>query len=1021
MKKIISILSAPYIMGALLPTLAAVMGLATFVENDFGTNAAKALYYNTWWFEGIFVVLGINMFFNIFKPQLWKKGKLPIALFHTSFFLIIVGAALTRYIGYEGMMHIREGEATNEFLSLNTYVDGIVEKDGETKSFSEHVFMSEKSKDNFKSKVSIKGASVKLASVDYIQKTKFVPVESTDGKPLLSLVVSGMGGRRDVDLFLGESVKIGAFEVGFGVDRELDFNIYPVNDQLMLATKHHMFITDMGTQQKSELDTSVPQPFYSRTLYGTEGFFIVRRNYMEGAILKPVAAERNEQGDFMESLVVKLQSGTETRQLTIQGHKDMVGMYDSVQINGLNVKLRYGAKVLEIPFDIHLNDFQLERYPGSKSPSSFASEVTLLDHENGVKKDYRIFMNNILNYKGFRFYQSSYDMDEKGTVLSVNNDFWGTLITYIGYFVMAVTMIWSLFASKSRFQYLGKKVTELGQQRKALVLIMALGSSVLGYSQNIDDVIKISKDQGEKFGELWVLDNAGRFKPMNSLTGELLRKLVKHNSYKGYSSDVIVLSILSNPDVWKNIPLITVKDEPLKEIVGNRGKKAAFSDFFGASGNYKLHEVVEEAYRTKPAYRSKLQNEIIKVDEQVNVFYLTQSSKLLKVFPDPSDSHQPWMIPGEYQNGMSEGDSLFVRNIFSIYLEALRQGNEKEASTYIDAISKYQHKFGAEVLPSQKVKEVEIFYNKTNLFLLIAPVLFVLGFILLIIHFVFLFLPEKSPYFVNYVGFGLLVLSFVVYTLGMALRWYIAGHAPWSNGYESMLLIGWAILLAGVIFSRKSDIIISIACIFSGIVLFVAHLSWMNPEVTNLVPVLKSYWLTIHVAVLVSSYGFLGIGSLIGFFNLLLTGLRKNKSKVKVDLTVSELTHVMEMSLTVGLYLLTIGSFLGGVWANESWGRYWGWDPKETWSLVTVMVYAFILHMRFIPGLRGIVLFNTVSVVGFFFVIMTYLGVNYYLAGMHSYAKGDPMPIPDFVYYIVITVFVVVGYAFYNSRRLNKE
>ncbi len=1021
MKKIISILSAPYIMGALLPTLAAVMGLATFVENDFGTNAAKALFYNTWWFEGIFVVLGINMFFNIFKSHLWKKGKLPIALFHTSFFLIIVGAALTRYIGYEGMMHIREGEATNEFLSLNTYVDGIVEKNGETKSFSEHVFMSEKSKDNFKSKVSLKGASVKLASIDYIQKTKIVPVESADGKPLLSLVVSGMGGRKDVDLFLGESIKIGAFEVGFGVDKELDFNIYPVDDQLMLATKHDMFITDMGTQQKSELDTSVPQPFYSRTLYGTEGFFIVRRNYMEGAILKPVAAERNEQGDFMESLVVKLQSGTETRQLTIQGHKDMVGMYDSVQINGLNVKLRYGAKVLEIPFDIHLNDFQLERYPGSKSPSSFASEVTLLDHENGVKKDYRIFMNNILNYKGFRFYQSSYDMDEKGTVLSVNNDFWGTLITYIGYFIMAVTMIWSLFASKSRFQYLGKKVTELGQQRKALVLIMALGSSVLGYSQNIDDVIKISKDQGEKFGELWVLDNAGRFKPMNSLTGELLRKLVKHNSYKGYSSDVIVLSILSNPEVWKNIPLITVKDGPLKEIVGNKGKKAAFSDFFGASDNYKLHEVVEEAYRTKPAYRNKLQNEIIKVDEQVNVFYLTQSGKLLKMFPNPSDSHQAWMLPGEYQSGMNEGDSLFVRNIFSIYLESLRQGNEKEASTYIDAISKYQHKFGAEVLPSQKVMEVEILYNKTNLFLLIAPVLFVLGFILLIIHFIFLFLPKQSPYIVNYVGFGLLVLSFIVYTLGMALRWYIAGHAPWSNGYESMLLIGWAILFAGVIFSRKSDIIISIACIFSGIVLFVAHLSWMNPEITNLVPVLKSYWLTIHVAVLVSSYGFLGIGSLIGFFNLILIGLKKNKSKVKVDLTVSELTHIMEMSLTIGLYLLTIGSFLGGVWANESWGRYWGWDPKETWSLVTVMVYAFILHMRFIPSFKGIVLFNTVSVVGFFFVIMTYLGVNYYLAGMHSYAKGDPLPIPDLVYYIVITVFVVAGYAFYNSKRLNKE
>ncbi|TLX73904.1 cytochrome C biogenesis protein [Labilibacter sediminis] len=1021
MKKIISFLSASYVMGALFIILAAAMGIATFVENDFGTNAAKALYYNAWWFEGIFVLLGINMFFNMIKPYLWTKGKLPVLLFHLAFFIIIAGAAITRYYGFEGMMHIREGESTNEFISSVTYVDGVVEKNGEVVAFSEDVLMSEKSKDNFSKSVRIGGEKVKLKSIDFIKRTKLIPQEDPNGKPLLSLVISGTGGRRNVDLFKGEKITVGSYTVGFMVDEELDFNIFQQEDQLYFKSLHDVFITDMGTQQKTELDMSEPQVFYQRVLYGAEEFFMVQTNYLEGALLKAVAAEKNEQGNFMESLVVKVEKNDQERELTIQGRSDLVGPYDSLIIDGVKIKLSYGAKVLQTPFEIHLNVFQLERYPGSESPSSFASEVTLKDQEAGVERDFRIFMNNILNYKGYRFYQSSYDMDEKGTVLSVNKDLAGTVITYIGYFLLALSMFLSLFASKSRFRYLWQKVNEISAQRKALLLVGLMGLSTYAEAQNIDEYITVSEEQSKKFGELWVQDNGGRIKPMNTMSGEVMRKLVKHNSFKGYSADRVVLSMLSNGEAWEKVPLITVKEGPVRDIVGNAEKKASFSQFFGQSGNYKLHELVEQAYRTKPAYRNKLQNEVIKIDEQVNVFHLARSGKLLKMFPDANDEQAPWLTPGDYRAGIEEGDSLFIRNIFSFYLHALEQGKDEDALSYLDAISKYQNKFAANILPSDKMKQMEVSYNKSNLFLMIAPGLFVLGLILLILQFIWLFMPHKSPKIVNASGTVLFLVAFVIYTVGLGLRWYISGHAPWSNGYESMLYIGWSILVAGLVFSRKSAIVLSIAGLFSGIVLFVAHLSWMNPEITNLVPVLKSYWLTIHVAVIVMSYGFLGIAAFIGFFNLIVLGIKKNTDGPKLDLTITELTSIMEMGLTIGLYMMTIGSFLGGIWANESWGRYWGWDPKETWSLVTIMVYAFILHMRFIPGLKSQVVFNVVTVLGFFSVIMTYLGVNYYLAGMHSYAKGDPVPVPDFVYYTVITVLVVSGYALYNSYMLKKK
>lgn len=1020
MKKIITLLSAPYLMITLFVVLAASMGIATFVENDFGTNAAKALFYNAWWFEGIFLFLGINMLLNILKPYMWNRGKLPVLLFHLSFLLIILGAALTRYVGYEGMMHIREGKTSDEFLSSKTYIEGTVEEKGQSVFFSEEVFLSEKSKTYFSKNVKLADKRIHIKSIDYIKNTRFVPVEDPDGKPMVSLVVSGVGGRRDVNLFSGQKVAVGAYTIAFDGDGTADFNLSLRDNQLFIQSSLSMFNTSMASQQRQELEVSTPQPFYQKILYGTEGFFLVQTSFLKSASLKAMPAE-NEQGNSLESVVVRVEVDGIVKQMTVLGTADSVGDYETVSIDGVKINIKYGARILKLPFKIQLNDFQLERYPGSESPSSFASEVTLLDKQHGVESDFRIFMNNILNYKGYRFYQSSYDMDEKGTVLSVNNDYWGTLITYIGYFIMSLFMLLSLIASKGRFNDLANKLSDLASKKKALTLIMLFTVSLAGFSQSVDEAVKVSEKQAELFGRLWVQDNGGRVKPMNSMNGEVLRKLVKHNSFKGYSADRVALSILCEPETWERIPLITVAAESIKAIVGNRGKKASFKDFFGPSGNYKLHEQVESAYRTKPAYRSKEQNDLIKIDEQVNVFYLAKTGKLLKMFPDPDDEHAPWIYPGDYRSGLSSGDSLFVRNVFTVYLQSLRTGDDKQAETYIDAILKYQGKFAQGILPSEKEKQLEIFYNKSNVFLMIAPVFFVLGLILLILQFIFLFLPNKSPKGINKAGLILFLIGFAVYTAGLAMRWYVSGHAPWSNSYESMLYIGWSMLLAGLVFSKKSGIVLSVGGLFSGIVLMVAHLTWMNPEITNLVPVLKSYWLTIHVAVIVASYGFLGLGAFVAFFNLILIGLRKDDNDQKIKLTIAELTTIIEMTLTVGLYLMTIGSFLGGVWANESWGRYWGWDPKETWSLVTVVVYAIILHLRFVPGLKSKVVFNVVSVLGFFSVLMTYLGVNYYLAGMHSYAKGDPVPIPDFVYYIVLAVFVVAGYALYNENRLRAK
>ena len=266
----------------------------------------------------------------------------------------------------------------------------------------------------------------------------------------------------------------------------------------------------------------------------------------------------------------------------------------------------------------------------------------------------------------------------------------------------------------------------------------------------------------------------------------------------------------------------------------------------------------------------------------------------------------------------------------------------------------------------------------------------------------------------------LLAACFLLHTVGLGIRWYVSGRAPWSNGYESMIYIGFTTVLAGLIFTRKSLGGLTATSILASTILMVAGLSWLDPEITPLVPVLKSYWLTIHVSLEAGSYGFLMLGAIIGLLNLLLMIFLTPANEARIGRTIREMTYISEMTLIGGLIMVSTGTYLGGVWANESWGRYWGWDAKETWALVTTLVYAFILHMRFIPGLRGPYAFSVASLFGFASVMMTYFGVNYYLSGLHSYAAGDPVPIPSFVYYTAaaFTAISLLGYWKYRQYKV---
>jgi cytochrome c-type biogenesis protein CcsB len=641
-----------------------------------------------------------------------------------------------------------------------------------------------------------------------------------------------------------------------------------------------------------------------------------------------------------------------------------------------------------LPFRLHLKDFQLERYPGSQSPSSYASEVVIIDEDEGVERDGRIFMNNTLVYKGYKFFQSSYDQDEKGTVLSVNHDFWGTWISYISYALLALGFVMSLINKNSYFRFLAGKLKQSSVKAATVILLVvgfAFGAQAQsGAGTSIPD---IDDEVAARFSELWVQGIDGRIEPISTLSSEIVRKVSRKSSLYGKSSDEVVLSMMTYPDIWQRLPFVRVAEKSLAQELGISGKNISIQQLFDEQGNYKIAQQVRAAFNKPAAFRNKVEKEYIYLDERVSICFMVFRGSLFNIFPR-ENIEDPWYSPGEEAQEYTGGDSIFIKNGFNLLLQSISQQNYSDALEVLNAVDNFQLKYGGDLLPGESKRKAELLYNKVNPFKRIFPYYLLFGFLLLFVLFVNIFRQKPLPGFLKKGFYGAIIILFAVHTGGIILRWYISGRAPWSNGYESVIYVAWTVMLAGLLLGRKYPMVVGTAAFLSGIALFVAHLSWMNPEITPLVPVLKSYWLTIHVSIITASYGFLGLSAFLGILVLILIVLRRNQNESKVNRFIEQLTTINEMSATVGLYFLTIGTFLGGVWANESWGRYWGWDPKETWSLITIMIYSFIVHMRLIPSLKGVFNYNFASVLGFASVLMTYFGVNYYLAGLHSYGKG---------------------------------
>ncbi|MDB4286201.1 cytochrome c biogenesis protein CcsA [bacterium] len=1012
---------------------AVTIGAATFIENDFGTSSAQKVIYTTRWFELLLLLFGISILVNIFRFKLIKQQKWATFAFHSSIIIILIGAGVTRYFGSEGMMHIRENSASNSFLSAETYLLFEGTYGGKKYQFNEPVLFATLGNNSIKKSYMLGGQEIGVESSDFLPNPTEVMKEDDNGIPTVKIVIGSANGRQEYYVQKGNRSRIRGTIFNFSATEDpLAFNIKYENKKLLFNAPTPFFQMQMATQKKDTLSPGQYHPLLLRSLYSSGQQSFVFGEFSPKAKVTLSSSDQKMASNSMGGIKIKVTNGTLTEEQYVFGGKGLTGRPRVFNVGDIRFAVSYGSKTVTLPFDIYLKDFILDKYPGTNSASSYASEVTLTDSRTGLERDQRIFMNNILDYNGYRFFQSSFDQDELGTYLSVNYDWWGTWISYIGYIILTLGMLLTLLSKKSRFRQLAKTLTKSQISKKtasaaSLLLLIFFFHPAVAKIQVADQLKAPSVEHAANFGRLVMQDHRGRMKPMNTYSSEILRKLSRKESLYDLTPEQIILGMATFPKDWYGVPLIKVgKHEKTMKIlpVPTQGNLISYSDFFDPDGTYKLREHVRAAYNTPKKDRGVFEKEMMKLDEKVNICSMVFSGSFMKVFPVVNDPNNTWTSPVDRNHTQSDKEPPLSQKFYRTYITTVRTAIDENtwelANRQIDELNQYQIKYGGEVMPSLQKRSAEILLNSLDVFSRLSKYYGLLGLLFLGLLFTSVFKPEFNVATPSKVAYGLFVVAFLFHLVGLGLRWYVSGRAPWSNGYESMIYIGFTTVLAGVIFGRKSQGSLAATCILASTILMVAGLSWMDPEITPLVPVLKSYWLTIHVSLEAGSYGFLMLGAIIGVINLVLMIFRNQKNALNINRIIKEMSQISEMTLIGGLFMVSIGTYLGGVWANESWGRYWGWDAKETWALVTILVYAFVLHMRFIPGLRGHYAFNVGSLFGWASVIMTYFGVNYYLSGLHSYAAGDPVPIPSFVYYAVGVLTAISLAAFWRNKQFEK-
>lgn len=626
------------------------------------------------------------------------------------------------------------------------------------------------------------------------------------------------------------------------------------------------------------------------------------------------------------------------------------------------------GKTKELGFEVSLKNFNVVNYPGTDAPMDYVTTLTANTQE------IKVSMNNIGSFNGYRFIQSGYDSDMQGTTLGVYHDPWGIGITYTGYALLFISLIATMASKKTRMRHLYRKALSL-QGAKAWAVTALLAVSSFATPANAQEMVKIDGDIADDFGKICVLYNS-RITPINTVATSFVTKLCGKPTWDGLSSNQVFAGWIFDVPYWETVKMIEIKEKKAQELLGINGKWASFDDFWDNYNNYKLDAPLKKAYKDGD---TKLQKQLRDADEKFNIIRMLYGGEMLKMFPYAGkQGHMQWFAPGQPLGNLKldEKELVFIKKSMDYLAESIITGDKARAEEIAKKIYSYQHVRGKAVVPTKFRIYTETFYNKTNAQRL--PVMLYLTLSLLLAIVSTLSLNNEKLKKTRLVSSVLTWVMLLHTTLLLALRWFVSGHLPMSNGYETMQFMAWATLIVTLVMQKRFLPVKQFGPLLSSFALLVAMITDGNPQITQLMPVLQSPLLSVHVMVIMFSYALFGLTALIGLQGLI-AHHRKQEEKEQ------QLAALSQFLLYPAVALIAIGIFIGAIWANVSWGRYWSWDSKETWALITMLIYSAPLHAD-IKWLRKAQHMHIYMLLAFLSVLMTYFGVNYFLSGMHSYA-----------------------------------
>lgn len=635
----------------------------------------------------------------------------------------------------------------------------------------------------------------------------------------------------------------------------------------------------------------------------------------------------------------------------------------------------------QLPFSITLNQFEIIYYKGTLAPMDFISHISVADKDCHRQIQGKVSMNHIFSYQHYRFYQSGYSEDNEGSVFSVSHDPYGIGITYAGYTLLLLSTVFFFFSPQSRFRQLLKSPL-LHRSLTVILLLFAFSLNSNFLKANSPSPKVLPREVAEHFGDLYILYN-NRICPLQTFARDFTIKLYGSSSYKGLTPEEVLTGWLFYYDSWKNEPIIRIKSNEARKLLEIEGNYARLKDYISTINEYKLEKMMNHI-RSGEQVTDK--RGIEEADEKFNIINLVCTGAMMKIFPCRN-------IAGKTLEWYSQSDQLpqdmdndkwvFIRKSMSYVNEMIVMKKYNDTCLLLEKIKKYQQKECDGLLPADNKFKAEKIYNQFDYSKSVAMACICIGLICFIYYCHCMASQKRTSRKAIIILNILLWIVFTYLSAAICLRGYVSNHLPLSNGFETMQFMAWCTLLLTFLLQRKFAMLLPFGFLLCGLTLMVSMLGESNPQITQLMPVLQSPLLSIHVVVIMIAYSLLAFIMLNG-----VTAVILHQSQKECKEQIERLQIISQIILYPAIFLLAIGIFIGAVWANVSWGRYWGWDPKEVWALITMLVYALALHPRSLPWFHRTMFFHVFCITAFITVLITYFGVNFLLGGMHSYANG---------------------------------